>query len=178
MVIFLIGLLLPGQSVHAAGFTINSANTSLQNKVFTFNADIDIQFSNKVLAALENGIPLFIVMEIEVHKERWWWDKKIAALEQDYMLIYHALTQKYVLNNLNSGNQMNFSSLYSAITALGKVRNLPLIDQKLLDPDANHMVRLRVTLDLESLPGPIRPLAYLSSDWRLESDWYIWSLTP
>ncbi len=164
--------------LHATGFTINSANSTLNQKVYTFNAQIQYQFSNGVLEALNNGIPIFITMEIEVYRERWWRNKNIASLKQTYMLLYHALTEKFVLNNLNSGNQSNYSNLESALEALGKVNNLPLIDLKLLAKGSTHLVKLRTYLDLESLPGPIRPIAYLSPEWRLESDWYVWSLTP
>ncbi len=164
--------------LHAAKFTINSANTTLHKKVYTFNAHISYEFSKGVLRALNNGIPIFITMEIEVYRERWWWNKNIASLKQTYMLLYHVLTEKFVLNNLNSGSQNNFSTLDSALDALGNVENLPLIDLELLESDSTHFVKLRTYLDLESLPGPIRPLAYLSPEWRLESDWYVWSLTP
>jgi len=165
-------------SLHAEGFTINSANTTLNKKVYTFNAQINYEFSNGVLEAIDNGIPIFITMEIEVYRERWWRNKNIASLKQTYMLLHHALTEKYVLNNLNSGKQNNYSTLSSALDSLGEVNNLPLIDLKLLEKDSSHLVKLRTYLDLESLPGPIRPLAYLSPEWRLESDWYVWSLTP
>ena len=32
--------------------------------------------------------------------------------------------------------------------------------------------------DIEALPAPIRPLAYLSPKWRLETKWHDWSLNP
>ncbi|VAW99979.1 hypothetical protein MNBD_GAMMA22-1068 [hydrothermal vent metagenome] len=174
----LLVLLLSTSWLHASGFTINSASSTLNQKVYTFNAQIQYEFSNGVLEALDNGIPIFITMEIEVYRERWWRNKKIASLKQTYMLLYHALTEKFVLNNLNSGNQNNFTTLSSALDALGKVKNLPLLDLKLIENGSTHLVKLRTYLDLDSLPGPIRPLAYLSPEWRLESDWYIWSLTP
>jgi len=177
--LFMVLLLLSqSQAAHAAKFTINSANTTLNEKVYTFNAHINYEFSNGVLEALTNGIPIFITMEIEVYRERWWRNKNIASLKQTYMLLHHALTEKFVLNNLNSGSQENYSTLDSALVALGDVNNLPLIDLKLLEKNSSHLVKLRTFLDLESLPGPIRPLAYLSPEWRLESDWYVWSLTP
>ncbi len=173
-----VSLLLSSTNTRAAQFTINSANSTLNEKVYTFNAHIDYQFSKGVLRALNNGIPIFITMEIEVYRKRWWWNKNIASLKQTYMLLYHVLTEKFVLNNLNSGTQNNFSTLDSALDALGNVSNLPLIDLKLLADGSMHFVKLRTYLDLESLPGPIRSLAYLTPEWRLESDWYIWSLTP
>ena len=171
-------LLISNPQSHAAELIINSASSTLNQKVYTFSAHITYKFSEGVLSALNNGIPIFITMEIEVYRERWWRNKNIASLKQTYMLLYHVLTEKFVLNNLNSGTQNNYSTLDSALNALGSVNKLPLIDLKLLENGSTHFVRLRTYLDLESLPGPIRPLAYLSPEWRLESNWYIWSLTP
>ena len=40
-----------------------------------------------------------------------------------------------------------------------------------------YQVKMRTFLDIESLPAPMRPLAYISSDWQLDSDWVSWPLT-
>jgi len=178
LVLLPITLLFSSSLLHASDFTVNSAYSTLNEKVYTFTAHINYEFSHGVLEALNNGIPIFITMEIEVYRERWWRNKNIASLKQTYMILYHALTEKFVLNNLNSGSQKNYSNLDSALEALGDVKNLPLIDLKLLQKNSSHLVKLRTYLDLDSLPGPIRPLAYLSPEWNLESEWYVWSLTP
>ena len=61
--------------------------------------------------------------------------------------------------------------------ALGQINNLPLIDARLLNPELRYQVKVRAHLDIESLPAPMRPLAYISSDWQLDSDWVSWPLT-
>jgi hypothetical protein len=116
-------------------------------------------------------------MDIRVNRERsWWLDKEIATLTQTYLLLYHALTEKYVIHNLNSGIQENYISLETALWSLGRVESLPLIDSNFLEPGKEYTFELRARLDIESLPAPMRPLAYISSDWQLQSDWYSWSL--
>ena len=45
-----------------------------------------------------------------------------------------------------------------------------------LEPDEQYRVRLRASLERESLPTPLRLLAYFSSSWRLSSDWTTWPL--
>jgi len=37
-------------------------------------------------------------------------------------------------------------------------------------------VRLRCSLDIESLPTPVRLLAYVSSAWDMDNEWYQWPL--
>lgn len=165
------------QSAHARGFTIRSVSTHLQDQVYQLDANIDYQFSKSALDALRNGVPLIVLLDIKVEQKRsWWFNKTIAELQQGYLLLYHALTEKYIVNNLNSGAQDNYERLSTALRALGEVKDLPILDAHLTTKGDHYIVRLRTRLDLESLPAPMRPLAYLSSDWRLESDWYEWPL--
>lgn len=163
--------------VHAeAAFEIKHAETVLVDKVYHINATLKYEFSDEALNALENGVPLIILFDIEVEQKRWWLNKNIASLEQGYLLLYHALSKKFVLHNLNSGTQENYSSLSGALYTLGNIQHLPILDADLLEKDADYIFRLRCYLDIESLPPPMRPLAYVSSQWQLESDWYTWTL--
>lgn len=174
MVLVLIGF--SGTSM-AEEFTIRSVETSLADKVFTLSAQIEYNFSDAAIDALENGVPLIILIDIEVERERnWWLNEEIAELQQGYLLLYHALTERYILNNLNSGAQQNYESLRAAVSALGRLEALPILDANLAAKGKRYQVRLRTYLDLESLPAPMRPVAYISSQWRLESDWYEWPL--
>ena len=62
------------------------------------------------------------------------------------------------------------------MAGLSRIRDIPLIDEHLIDSDSAYTLRLRALLDIEALPSPMRPLAYFSSLWRLKSDWYEWPL--
>lgn len=160
-----------------ADITIRSVETTYKDKVYLLNANIEYQLSEAAIDALKNGVPLILLLDIEVEKQRkWWWSANVATLEQGYLLLYHALTEKYLVTNLNSSAQNNYRSLQAALAALGHIRSLPILDEKLLEPEARYFVNVRMHLDIESLPAPMRPFAYLSSDWRLESDWYSWPL--
>ena len=161
----------------AQGFTIRSVETHLRERVYLLNTRIEFGFSSEAQQALKSGIPIIILLDIEVEKERsWWWNKTVATLQQGYLLLYHALTEKYIVNNLNSSAQHDYTSLDATLAALGRINDLPLIDSGLLDKDGHYRVRLRARLDIESLPASMRPLAYISSDWQLVSNWYTWFL--
>ena len=163
----------------AEGFKVLAAETKLVNQVYNLDANLDLKFSDDALEALRSGVPLIILINIEVLKDRnWWWDKTIAELEQGYLLLYHALSEKYIIHNLNSGSQKNFISLNAALSSLSYIKNFPLIDKNLLIDNDQYYARLRIYLDIESLPAPMRPIAYISSQWQLESDWFTWPLKP
>ena len=164
---------------HAEGFRILAAETKLKKHVIHLDANMDLKFSDDALEALRSGVPLIVLINIEVQKDRnWWWDKTIAELEQGYLLLYHALSEKYIIHNLNSGAQQNFVSLNTALYYLSNIREFPLIDKNLLEEGDDYYVRMRTYLDIESLPAPMRPIAYISSQWQLESDWFSWPLKP
>lgn len=170
-------MLLFSASAQAKGFSIRSVDTHLRDHVYRLDTRIDFAFSEEAQKALQSGIPIIILLDIEVEKLRdWWWNKSVARLQQGYLLLYHALTEKYIVNNLNSGAQHDYTSLSATLRGLGRINGLPLIDSSLLHKGDDYQVRVRVHLDIESLPAPMRPLAYISSDWQLASDWYTWPL--
>jgi hypothetical protein len=102
----------------------------------------------------------------------------MASLEQRYQLRYHALSHQYLLQNINSGAFYAFHTLEAALGTLGSLQDFPLIDKQLVEKGEEYEVLLHAELDIEALPSPLRPLAYITPAWRLDSDWYTWSLTP
>ncbi|MCW8918590.1 MAG: DUF4390 domain-containing protein [Gammaproteobacteria bacterium] len=168
-----------GQRAQAADFFISDIRTEVKDGVYVLDADIDYRFSDEALRALSNGVPLTVQLSLEIERLRkWWLNEKIATLEQRYSLQYHALTHQYLLRNLNSGAFYSLPHYPAAIEALGTLRDLPLLDKKLVLPEEHYQVAIRVELDIEALPSPLRPVAYITPDWHLRSDWHTWSLTP
>jgi hypothetical protein len=47
-----------------------------------------------------------------------------------------------------------------------------------LAADETYHLRMRADLDIESLPLPLQPLAYLGRGWKLTSGWSQWPLLP
>ncbi len=161
----------------AAGFQVLSAATRLDGGVLRLSARIDYRFSQASLEALANGVPLTIELQIEVLRRRGWlWDETVAGLSQRFRLEYHALARQYLVTNLNSGELKSFPGLGGALEHLGRITDFPMLDYYLLAPGERYYARLRATLDIESLPAPLRPVAWLSGDWRLSSEWYAWPL--
>lgn len=161
----------------AQQFIIENASTIIVNQVYTLNASLKYHFSEESLAALKNGISLYLVLDIEVIKpRRYMWDEEIATLEQRYEIRYLALTNQYLLANTNSGSQHVYHSLDDALETLEHIESLPIIDAHLLNNGDHYMVQVRSRLDLDSLPVPLRLKAYFSSDWWLTSGWYSWDL--
>jgi len=167
-----------------AGFDIRNARTRLVDGVYLLDADISFVFSEAALEAIDNGVPVTIVLEMQVLRQRgliWdnlWWDKEIATLEGKLRIETRPLSETYLVRNVNSGETQVYRSWAELNVGLGEIRNFQLLDEHLIGNKGRHYLRLRALLDIESLPSPMRPLAYLSSLWRLQSDWYEWPIEP
>jgi len=162
-------------------FLVRSAYTEVSDGVYYVTADIDYSLTQPAIQALGSGVPLTFQLQIEVSRQRRFLpDDNVASLRQSYELSFHALTERYVVRNLNSGEQDNFGTLAAALHGLGQIDALPVIDSSLLDEDRSYRIALRSTLDLKSFPGPLRLLAQLFrfNDWRLASKWHSWALNP
>lgn len=158
-------------------FEVRSAVAELRNGVYHLNARISYRLPTDALQALHSGVPLGFRLDIEIiHPRRWWFDNEGASLQQVYQLEYHALSERYIVLNSNSGEQQSFASLFAALDHLGRIDRLPLIDAAVLDDGRNYYVRLRASLDQEQFPGPLRLLAFWRRDWAIASEWYRWPL--
>jgi len=164
-------------SAAASGIRIERGETRLEDGVFVLDADVAYEFGPEPSEALDNGVPLVLELEIEVRRAPdWIWTETVAKLRQRYRFKFHSLTQRYLVTNLNSGDRQSFRSRRLALDYIGLVRNVPILDASLIDPAQDHTVRIRAGLDIESLPPPLRLLAYVSTGWRINSEWMSWPL--
>jgi hypothetical protein len=66
--------------------------------------------------------------------------------------------------------------LYSALNNLGRIEDLPVIDDALLASGRPYRVRARVMLQTQQYSAPLRLLFFWRSEWQLQSDWFEWTL--
>jgi hypothetical protein len=158
-------------------FEVRSASTEQIDGVHTLDARLQLVLSSEALAALESGVTLTIEMQLQVIRvRRYLVDSVDAELAVRYELEYRPLSQRYIVRNLNSGNQDTFATLYSALNSLGRVQGLPVIDEALLLPDRTYRLRLRAMLNTQQYPAPLRLLFFWRGQWQLQSEWFEWLL--
>jgi hypothetical protein len=155
---------------------VRDAHAWREAESYLLDAQFTIRLSSGAQEALENGVPLVLEFQIQVVKvNKWFWDTVEVELSLRRQLQYHALSRSYLVKELEGGTQGNYRRLEDALDAAGSIENLPLTDGE-LQAGSRYLVRMRGSLDIESLPTPVRLLAYVSSDWDMEGDWYAWPL--
>ena len=178
LAVFVIGSGLAQDDIDREGyFEVRSATTEQVEGVHTLDARLQLILSSEALAALESGVTLTIELQMQVIRERRWYvDDVEAELAVRYELEYRPLSQRYIVKNLNSGDQDSFATLYSALNSLGRVQGLPVIDDALLVPDRPYRVRLRAMLNTQQYPATLRLLFFWRGQWQLQSEWFEWSI--
>ncbi len=173
-------LLLASAGAWAEHLFVRQAESYLDGDLLRLDADIDLHLPQDVLEGLHNGLPVTLVMEIQILRQRdWLWDETLAHLEQRYRLTYLPLAQLYRVENLNSGARYAYPRLELALNHIGHPRGLPLLKRRLLLPGARHLGAMRVAIDPDPLPISLRLLSHFGGGWRSSSDWYRWPIaTP
>ena len=158
-------------------FEVRSASTEAIEGVHTLDARLQLVLSSEALAALESGVTLTIELQLQVIRSRRFLPDDVEAeLAVRYELEYLPVSQRYIVRNLNSGDQDSFATLYSALNSLGRVQGLPVIDEALLTPGSDYRVRLRAMLNTERYPAALRVLFFWRGQWQLQSEWFEWLL--
>ncbi|MFM8331100.1 MAG: DUF4390 domain-containing protein [Candidatus Methylumidiphilus sp.] len=171
--------LLPAPAVAADyGFRILRAELSqnAESAACRLDADIDYRFSEPAIDALRNGVSLTLDLRLRVERERGlWWDETVLDGRSAFRIRYHALSKLFQMVGADSEIPRNFASINALLEAMGAIRGLPFAQQRALPADGRYRASLSVALDIESLPLPLRPVAYLTPAWHLHSPVYAWA---
>lgn len=160
----------------AERFEIRSAYIEPAAGVYQLNATLVLDLPEGARAAIREGVPLTLDLEIVLRRTRsFWLDETVATLEQHYELNHHALSERYLVRNLNSGEQSSFATLEAALDSLRVISNLPILDQSLVMKGARHEISLRARLDVRTMPASLRFIVFWADDWRRSTEWYTWS---
>ena len=160
-----------------AGFVVEHAALRAMDGRYVADARIRFAFSEDNLEAMRNGVALTVIVDIEVLREReQWWNEILATREIRYRIETNVLTDRYRIRSLDDHGAHNYHSFEEMVDALGRLHSIPVIARDRLPAGARCLARVRARLDIEALPSPLRPLAYFSPQWRLNSGWFEWRI--
>jgi hypothetical protein len=164
----------------SADFQALEIQPKLADHTLELAGQLELALTPKVEEALAKGIPLEILLEINLYGERrWWWNRKIGDWKLTREIRYHALSGQYLVKftPARAEGQESYTSLSEAMRALGNLGDLRFaLGETPVGADETLLIRLRASLDIEALPAPLRPVAYTSLAWHLNSGWSQWKV--
>lgn len=179
LVAFVIGaaLALGAAVTHADTIPIKAAELRIEDGELLLSADFDLVVNATLDDALQNGIPLYFVLDFELTRPRWYWlDEKVAQVSITHRVSYTALTRQY---RVSSGLlAQTFNTIEEVQRYVGRVTSRPVASASALSSGARYDAGVRLRLDINQLPKPFQVNALASREWTLASEWHRWSFVP
>jgi len=179
---FRLKILVLGLILHVGAF----AQQTLQSGDFGVRAEEDGYFLQStfdfdlpvgVEDALNKGVPLFFVAEVDVVKERWYWsDKVITHNERHMRLSYQPLSRRWKIyissqpiahTGLGVAMGQSFDTLAEALAMVKRVTRWKIAEQRQIEPNEKYKYNFNFRLDLSQLPRPLQMGAIGDSEWAL-----------
>jgi hypothetical protein len=172
-----VGLVGLASSARADAIPVKSAELRVVDGDVVLNAEFDFTFNPTLEEALQNGVPLYFVLEVELTRARWYWlDEKVLQSALTYRVSWNALTRQYrVASGLLT---QNYASLEEVERYIGRVNSRPVIRVDALTKGARYDAAIRLRLDVNQLPKPFQVNALASREWTLASEWQRFAFTP
>lgn len=152
--------------------------------LFRVKNTVDLQEGFKEAALNSVTLPFVFDFRLEDPSNRQWFRNALLAADAQFVeLRYNTLLEQFVLTRtLASDDEFtqveNFPDLTSAMSFLLTANTYALQLQTSLPEAAKTtlLLKVRLRLDVDSLPSPLQPYAYASNGWGLDSDWVDWSV--
>lgn len=159
----------------AAEFRVEEIRFRNQGDLLVMDADIHYGFSEEALEALDNGVPLTLEVHIRLRgADDWVWTRSLMDQRLRHVIRYQPLSEQYLVSHGEAGS--SYVTRDAAITALGKIDGLALTARD--KADRPLVLWVQAALDIDKLPLPLRPIAYLLPAWKLSSGWTQWPFQP
>jgi hypothetical protein len=156
---------------------VRSAYVSVEGGVFLLHARIEYPVNPAIRDALHDGVTLTVDLDTRIERERrFWMNADIVDLTLRRELGYHAVSDRYIVRDVRSGNQKSFATLEEALSDLGTVDGWPVLVEPQLINQGNYRISVRAGVRRGRLPTSLRALMFWTDDWHRVSQWYTWSL--
>jgi hypothetical protein len=134
-------------------------------------ADFSLALTGTLRDAVNRGLALYFVTEVEIQRGRWYWlDETVVQTQLEWRLSYHALTRQFRVAT-QGGRGESFGSLEDALAAMGSVKGWAIAPVSRFAPGAIYEVWVRMKLDTARLPKPFQMTALTDRDWNPQSEW-------
>lgn len=157
------------ESVADYGFSITKVIVTPAYQSLNIQLQQNLSLSQQANEALEHGVTLNIMLEMELINET-----DFIAMKRDtrhFQLRYLPMSERFQLSDESTGESRTFSRLRHMLAVFNDLK-VKLSAGPLLP--GHYELRTRVSLDERRLPTPMQLPAWFSSQWHHDSEWSVW----
>ena len=167
-------LTVAGSALASDKSAVTQAAIHVTPQGYVLDGDVNIVLNPTLEDALNKGINLYFLLELELTRPRnWWLDEGIAEPVRKMRIYYHLLLRRYVVET--GYITKTAATLDEALALLGRVEGWQVLERGMLKTGQRYDARLRLRLDTAQLPKPLSIGAVTGDKWELVTPWYGWS---
>lgn len=156
---------------------VQSAFVNLNDGVYQLHARVKYPANEETAVALRDGVSLSYDLDAEIARSRrFWLDAGITTVTLRRELMFHAVSERYVVRDPRSGAQTSHATLEEALESLGTVDGWPILVASQVPKDGDCRVSVRASVRRGKLTDALRVILFWNDGWQRESEWYSWSL--
>lgn len=153
------------------GFEVENVDARWRNGRMMVDFQHEISLSDEAREALVHGVPLTVALELILRNTNN--QAHVVERTERYEINYLPLSDHYRLSLPGDGGASTFPRLRHVLAELSA---LDLSFETGPLPRGDYELLVRLHLDTQSMPPPMRLPVWLSSRWRHDSDWSAWPL--
>ena len=155
----------------------NYGESYLEQGVYYSNIRLPISFREDQVEALNSGLTFEIDLRFSIVNIRSWrLDRTIGEVDQKYLVRYNAFTRRYSLLNSITGRELSSSSLNEIELEISNIKQLPLIDDSLINIDESYKVFLVTYVRAQNIPRWMQSLTFWRENVDTEMEMVEWKL--
>ena len=97
-------------------------------------------------------------------------------MSQAYSIRLNAFTGRYLITNLNIGTKVTLPSIKEVEDFFSEIKNIPLVDDSILDIDKNYSVVMQAGISAEGISQWIKTLSFWRENLDTEFEIIEWKL--
>ncbi len=175
--VFVVGLMalfaLPQTLWAAEDVSLKFAEIRAVNEGYELEAQFVLNPNRTLEEALEKGVALHFIAELEVTRPRsWWLNESIGEATRRMRIYYNLLLRRYVVD---AGYiTQTAPTLDEALMILGRVEHWQVLERGALKSGRRYEARLRLRMDASQMAKPLQIGALTNAKWDMQSGWFEW----
>ncbi|MDY6904027.1 MAG: DUF4390 domain-containing protein [Thermodesulfobacteriota bacterium] len=154
--------------------TITNMIVSNTRDDLLFYASVQQAFNDKMIEAIENGVPATFTFQIDVSQLRnMWFDKEIADLTVAHTIKLDKIKEEYIVTrSWEDREPVVFKSFEAARAHMTNISGMRLCKMDKLEKGAKYKIAVKAELDKLTLPFHLRYVLFFVAFWDVETDWH------
>ena len=161
------------QNLHARNTVIRDFTAVNSNNQLTLYLTVNECFTEEMISAVHNGIPITFTFYIDIYRTRTGWlDKKLKEYRFNHTMEYDSLKKEYTVRREEKGDSRSTASLEEAKMIMAEINGFRAMPMEDISPQATYIIKAKAKLARKALPLYFHYLIPFTSMWDFETEWY------